>query len=595
MEKSSDYQEYEGKNKVTGLLKDGEKVLFSAKVVKLNKNDEPQRRKIIITNLALYSIQKGAMARWWASLTAPTTLIKRRIALPDIQGIVYSRDTDEFVVYVPDEFDYRFKDECKDEMIGFLLQGREACGQPTQKFYLSRELRLEEFCTHSSWKKAGKYMQPIGEEFRWNSESFKGWLSENKIHEGDDTQDILAGDWGINAPKKQITIHDFDMLKCLGKGAFGEVWLGVHKETQESFALKIMQKEKIIKDSLYDQVLREKAVLNTVKHPFCVGLKCAFQTEGKLVQGMPFVEGRDLKEALEKSKGVLPEPEVRFIVAQLILALSYLHQKGIVYQDLKPANVFMCPDGYLRLGDFGATSYSYQTKNAKSYIGTLQYVAPEVFFKKSYTKMVDWWALGVMMYQMLYGEYPFSGENWIPDPLPEDESKRRTIYDCAIKNSIMKDALNLPPATKQGISQECKDFMVRLLKKIPMERIGFTTENELQDHPWFGKVGKLDPIDQESLLAKKIKPPKIYPSEPQPDMRQDKDRSPRLTILGDEKIKWFRSHMEKFSGFDAGFETDNILQCGDREGDQDEPEDSDNVPMDDEAQNEAAMHFGKKE
>jgi serine/threonine protein kinase len=126
-------------------------------------------------------------------------------------------------------------------------------------------------------------MEPIGEEFLWNSESFKGWLSENNIHEGDDNRDILPGDWGINNPKKQITFHDFDMLKCLGQGAFGEVWLGVHKETQESFALKIMRKEQIIKDSLYDQVLREKAVLNTVKHPFCVGLKCAFQTEGKLV------------------------------------------------------------------------------------------------------------------------------------------------------------------------------------------------------------------------------------------------------------------------------------------------------------------------
>lgn len=590
-----DYQEYEGKNKVTGLLKDGEKVLFSSKVVKLNKKNEPQRRKIIITNLALYSIRKGAFFRWVASVTAPATLIKRRIALPDIEGIVYSRVTDEFVVYVPTQFDYRFKDECKDKMISFLLQGREACGQPTQKFFVSRELQLEEFCTHRSWKKAGKYMEPIGEEFLWNSEIFKGWLSENKTHQYDETKNILDGDLGINDPKKQITFNDFDMLKRLGNGAFGEVWLGVHKETQDAFALKIMRKEQIIKDSLYDQVLREKAVLNTVKHPFCVGLKCAFQTDGKLVQGMPFVEGRDLKDALQKSKFVLPESEVRFIVAQLILALSYLHQKGIVYQDLKPANVFMCPDGYLKLGDFGATTYFYQNKTAKSYLGTLQYVAPEVFFQKAYTKMVDWWALGVMMYQMLYGELPFSGENWITDPLPKDGSERRTIQDSAIKNSIMKDALNLPPPPKTEISEECKDFMVRLLKKIPMERIGFTTEDELQDHPWFGKVGKLDPIDEESLLAKKIIPPKIYPSEPQPDMRQDKKRSPRITLLSDKKIEYFRSYLHKFSGFNAGLETDDSLYCGERQGEEDEPEDDDDVPMDDEAENEATANFGKKE
>jgi len=141
----------------------------------------------------------------------------------------------------------------------------------------------------------------------------------------------------------------------------------------------------------------------------------------------------------------------------------------------------------LKLGDFGSTVYTHQTKNVTKYSGTGNYVPPEFYVTGSYTKMVDWWALGVMIFEMIYGRVPFSAKG-------REELERSIKYDSVVI-----------PSTP-SVSKECKDFISILLKKIPEKRIGFESEDELLAHPWFGKVGELEPMDEDSLLTRKIQP-----------------------------------------------------------------------------------------
>lgn len=114
---------------------------------------------------------------------------------------------------------------------------------------------------------------------------------------------------------------------------------------------------------------------------------------------MPYIEGGDLSVHLRK-RSVFWETEVKFFAAQIILALNFLHSKGIIYQDLKPANVLLETNGYIKLTDFGAAKYSYQTQKYKTFIGTLDFIAPEVLKRQPYSKSVDWWSLGILIYQL---------------------------------------------------------------------------------------------------------------------------------------------------------------------------------------------------
>jgi serine/threonine protein kinase len=182
------------------------------------------------------------------------------------------------------------------------------------------------------------------------------------------------------------------------------------KDTEELYALKTIRKLFVIEKKQFDQVRREKEILHEASHPFLVGLKCAFQTPDKLFLLMPFVQGGDLFMHLKKRKR-FGELEVRFFAAQIILGLTFLHEKSIIYQDLKPENILLDSNGYIKLADFGAAKYGYQTKSYKTFIGTADYIAPEVLKKLPYNKAVDWWSLGILMFELLYGKPPFFQQN----------------------------------------------------------------------------------------------------------------------------------------------------------------------------------------
>ena len=156
----------------------------------------------------------------------------------------------------------------------------------------------------------------------------------------------------------------------------------------------------------------ERDILTEVEHPFIVKLHYAFQTEGKLYLVLDFMRGGDLYNRLSKEQcWKLNEADVRFYVAELVLALDHLHKLGVIYRDLKPENLLLDSDGHIALTDFGLSKENFNHRRSYSVCGTWEYMAPEVLCGKGYDYSVDWWSLGVLMYEMLVGVCPFEGEN----------------------------------------------------------------------------------------------------------------------------------------------------------------------------------------
>jgi serine/threonine protein kinase len=207
-----------------------------------------------------------------------------------------------------------------------------------------------------------------------------------------------------------VTINDFEIQSICGKGGFATVYKALHRDTSVLYALKAVKKQEIIHKNQFESVRREKEILYSCNSPFLVDLKCAFQTTEYLFFVMPYIEGGDLSVFLRK-RGTFWENEVKFFTAQIILALDFLHGKGIIYQDLKPGNVLLGTDGYIKLTDFGAAKLKHQTKNYRTFVGTIDYIAPEVLNKEPYSKSIDWWALGILIYQLLYRTLPFTDKN----------------------------------------------------------------------------------------------------------------------------------------------------------------------------------------
>lgn len=204
-----------------------------------------------------------------------------------------------------------------------------------------------------------------------------------------------------------MRIDDFLLLKVIGKGSYGTVMLSKKKDTGEVLAIKMLKKSYLKKRKQEDHTKTERYVLEEIKHPFIVQLKYAFQNKEKLYFGLEYCPGGELFYHLQKV-GEFDEDVTRFYAAQLVLILGYLHEHDIIYRDMKPENVLLCDDGYIKLADFGLSkSEIVGDKDAKSFCGTPEYLAPEILKKKGYGKSIDWWMLGSIIYELLAGLPPF--------------------------------------------------------------------------------------------------------------------------------------------------------------------------------------------
>ncbi|XP_030599852.1 ribosomal protein S6 kinase beta-1 [Archocentrus centrarchus] len=302
----------------------------------------------------------------------------------------------------------------------------------------------------------------------------------------DDCEKIEISEDNVNQGTESIRPECFELLRVLGKGGYGKVFQVrkvVGAASGKIFAMKVLKKAMIVrnaKDTAHTKA--ERNILEEVKHPFIVDLIYAFQTGGKLYLILEYLSGGELFMQLER-EGIFMEDTACFYLAEISMALGHLHQKGIIYRDLKPENIMLNSQGHVKLTDFGLCKESIHDGTVThTFCGTIEYMAPEILMRSGHNRAVDWWSLGALMYDMLTGAPPFTGEN-----------RKKTI------DKILKCKLSLPPY----LTQEARDLLKRLLKRNASSRLGAGAGDaaEVQAHPFFRH------INWEDLLARKVEPP----------------------------------------------------------------------------------------
>ena len=316
----------------------------------------------------------------------------------------------------------------------------------------------------------------------------------------------------LRKKRKKISIFDFEPLKIIGKGAFGEVRVCRYIPNNSIVAVKKMKKEEMHKKNQVLHVRAERDVLSEAKNEWIVDLKFSFQDQNYLYLGMEFLQGGDLMSLL-MAKDILPEPEAKFYAAEIVMAIESVHKLDCIHRDLKPDNVLIDADGHIKLSDFGLSkkldlkiidnnlqnelrnfgknsinngnnrfkplSYAQQfskfksMKNKKrrafaySTVGTPDYIAPEVIRQKGYGQEIDWWSLGVIMFEMMIGYPPFFSES--------STETCKKILDW-------KNTLNIRP--EANISEEAEDILRKLISD-PETRLGVNGAGEIKAHPFF--------------------------------------------------------------------------------------------------------------
>ncbi|KAL7754002.1 Serine/threonine-protein kinase [Sorochytrium milnesiophthora] len=281
----------------------------------------------------------------------------------------------------------------------------------------------------------------------------------------------------IKQAKSTIGIEDFDLLTVVGKGSFGKVMQVKKKDTGRVYAMKILKKSHLISKDEVSHTLSERNVLRQLQHPFIVNLKFAFQNEHKLYFVLPFINGGELFKHLSNEER-FSEERARFYAAELATALEFLHSYNIIYRDLKPENILLDFSGHIALCDFGLCKLNMgEGARTNTFCGTPEYLAGEVLLGNGYTKAVDWWTLGILLYEMLTGLPPFYDEN-------VNEMYRKILYAPLV----------WPPA----ISPTARSLLSGLIDRDPERRIGAA---EVKAHPFFAS------IDWVQLVARKVTPP----------------------------------------------------------------------------------------
>lgn len=297
---------------------------------------------------------------------------------------------------------------------------------------------------------------------------------------------VRIHNWMGNEEAKQDGIMEkvgpqsFICHLMLGKGSFGEVFLVEKISNKKLYAMKVLRKDKILNQNLTRYAKTERNVLSIMNHPFIVGLNSAFQTETKLYLILEYCPNGDLGNLITKKRR-FTEEVAKIYSAEITLALEALHNKDIIFRDLKPDNVVIDTDGHALLTDFGLSKEGVKEGLQKSFCGSVAYLAPEMLRRSGHNKTVDWYLLGVLIYEMLVGMPPYFSSN------------REELFE-----NIKKAQLKLP----RSLSEEAKHLITHLLKRDPAKRLGAQNDAaDIKTHPWFKD------INWDDALQRKLQPP----------------------------------------------------------------------------------------
>ena len=281
--------------------------------------------------------------------------------------------------------------------------------------------------------------------------------------------------------KKAVNLESFKTVSVIGKGTYAKVLLVRKIATGDFYAMKVLKKASVEQKKQENHVLTERKILIEMNVcPFMINFFHSFQSESKLYFVIEYCPGGELFELLQK-KRKFAEDQARFYAAQMVLALEFMHAKNIIYRDLKPENVLVDMEGYLKITDFGLSRMNVKEKEARSICGTPEYLAPEIIMKIGYGKSIDWWTLGCIIYEMLVGIPPFYSNN---------------------RSELFEKIKFCSPKYPKYLSSETKDLLMKLLSKNPDQRLGTVKGGEeIKSHPWF-KI-----VNWDYLLNKKYDAP----------------------------------------------------------------------------------------
>lgn len=279
--------------------------------------------------------------------------------------------------------------------------------------------------------------------------------------------------------KGKYSLADFRILRTLGTGSFGRVHLVRSAHNGRYYAIKVLKKQQVVKMKQVEHTNDERRMLKLVEHPFLIRMWGTFQDSKNLFMVMDYIEGGELFSLLRKSQR-FPNPVAKFYAAEVTLAIEYLHSHDIIYRDLKPENILLDRNGHIKITDFGfAKEVSTVTWTL---CGTPDYIAPEVITTKPYNKSVDWWSLGVLIFEMLAGYTPFY-----------DSTPMKTY------EKILSGKIHFP----SFMGPDVIDLLSKLITADLTRRLGnlMNGPSDIRNHPWFLEVV------WEKLLAKDIETP----------------------------------------------------------------------------------------